>query len=50
MVEETVGVKLVSGELVVELFVQKRNDGSMSVVGWVDVDPADVRRKASNFF
>ena len=49
MLEETVGVKLVSGELVVELFVEKIKDGSMSVVGWVDVDLAEVRRKAANF-
>ena len=49
MLEETVGVTLMSGELVVELFVEKLKDGSMSVVGWVDVDPAEVRRKAANF-
>ena len=49
MLEETVGVTSVSGELVVELFVEKLKDGSMSVVGWVDVDPAEVWRKAANF-
>ena len=48
MLEETVGVTLMSGELVVELFVEKLKDGSMSV-SWVDVDPAEVRRKAANF-
>ena len=38
-----------SGELVVELLLEKLKVGSM-LVGWVDVvDPAEVRRKAANF-
>ena len=48
MLDEAVGVKLVSGELETELLLEKLNVGSLSV-GWVDVDPAEVRRKAANF-
>ena len=49
MLDVTVGVKLVSGELETELLLEKLKVGSMSV-GWVDVvDPAEVRRKAANF-
>ena len=49
MLDVTVGVKLVSGELETELLLEKLIVGSLSV-GWVDVDdPAEVRRKAANF-
>ena len=49
MLDVTVGVKLVSGELETELLLEKLKVGSLSV-GWVDVvDPAEVRRKAANF-